>query len=406
MSTEQQLDWTDLDAAAVDVSARPGDGRRRGGRLGPPRHGDEPRARGVPAVPEAAPARPDGPDLARPRPLRPVLRAQQPDALHRSCTCPATGSPSRTSPTCASGARCTPGHPEHGHTPGVEVDHRARSARASATPSAWRWPPAASAACSTRTPRRAEPVRPHHLVHRLRRRHRGGRVGRGQLLAGHQRLGNLVAPLRRQPHLHRGRHRRSRSARTSARATRRTAGTSSGSTTARTCTDAATPALQAAARGRDRAPVVHRDAHDHRLARRRTSRTPARRTARARRRARSADQEGRSASTRTRPSTCRTTCSTTPARSSSAAAQAHAGLAAAATTPGRPANPERKALHDRLPSRTLPAGWEQALPTFRADAKGVATRKASGEVLSALAPRAARAVGRLGRPGRAATTPR
>ncbi len=49
-------------------------------------------------------------------------------------------------------------------------------------------------------------------------------------------------------------------------------------------------------------------------------------------------------------------------------------------------NPERKALHDRLTTRTLPDGWANALPTYAADAKGIATRKASGEVLAALAP--------------------
>jgi transketolase len=49
-------------------------------------------------------------------------------------------------------------------------------------------------------------------------------------------------------------------------------------------------------------------------------------------------------------------------------------------------NPERKALFDRLSRRELPAGWEKALPEFGADAKGIATRKASGEVLTALAP--------------------
>ena len=43
------------------------------------------------------------------------------------------------------------GHPEHGHTAGVETT-TARSARASATPSGWRWRPAANAVCSTRTP--------------------------------------------------------------------------------------------------------------------------------------------------------------------------------------------------------------------------------------------------------------
>jgi transketolase len=50
------------------------------------------------------------------------------------------------------------------------------------------------------------------------------------------------------------------------------------------------------------------------------------------------------------------------------------------------ANPERKALHDRLAGRILPDGWTDALPTFSADAKGVATRAASGKVLEALAP--------------------
>ncbi|GAB3154140.1 transketolase [Micromonospora sonneratiae] len=48
--------------------------------------------------------------------------------------------------------------------------------------------------------------------------------------------------------------------------------------------------------------------------------------------------------------------------------------------------PERKALHDRLAARALPAGWTEALPTWPADAKPIATRAASGKVLNALAP--------------------
>ncbi len=50
------------------------------------------------------------------------------------------------------------------------------------------------------------------------------------------------------------------------------------------------------------------------------------------------------------------------------------------------AQPERRALLDRLAARRLPDGWTSALPVFKPDEKGVATRKASGEVLSALAP--------------------
>ncbi|WP_033292752.1 transketolase [Amycolatopsis jejuensis] len=49
------------------------------------------------------------------------------------------------------------------------------------------------------------------------------------------------------------------------------------------------------------------------------------------------------------------------------------------------ANPERKKLADRLAARELPEGFADNLPTWEPDAKGVATRKASGEVLNALA---------------------
>ncbi|WP_286157044.1 transketolase [Streptomyces sp. AA4] len=49
------------------------------------------------------------------------------------------------------------------------------------------------------------------------------------------------------------------------------------------------------------------------------------------------------------------------------------------------ANPERKKLADRLSTRTLPEGFADNLPSWEPDAKGIATRKASGEVLNALA---------------------
>lgn len=49
------------------------------------------------------------------------------------------------------------------------------------------------------------------------------------------------------------------------------------------------------------------------------------------------------------------------------------------------ANPERKALYDRLSRRELPEGWTEVLPQWPADPKGIATRAASGKVLSALA---------------------
>ncbi|MCR6494726.1 transketolase [Cellulomonas sp. P24] len=49
----------------------------------------------------------------------------------------------------------------------------------------------------------------------------------------------------------------------------------------------------------------------------------------------------------------------------------------------RTANPDRAALLDRLQARALPTGWEASLPVFPAGTS-VATRAASGEVLSAL----------------------
>ncbi|MGC5531475.1 transketolase [Streptomyces sp. SR-10] len=52
----------------------------------------------------------------------------------------------------------------------------------------------------------------------------------------------------------------------------------------------------------------------------------------------------------------------------------------------RSAHPERAELLDRLREQKLPEGWADSLPVFDADPKGIATRKASGDVLTALAP--------------------
>ncbi|MGW3995758.1 transketolase [Amycolatopsis sp. NPDC004772] len=49
------------------------------------------------------------------------------------------------------------------------------------------------------------------------------------------------------------------------------------------------------------------------------------------------------------------------------------------------ANPERKKIGDRMKTRSLPEGFADNLPKWEPDAKGIATRKASGEVLNALA---------------------
>jgi transketolase len=50
------------------------------------------------------------------------------------------------------------------------------------------------------------------------------------------------------------------------------------------------------------------------------------------------------------------------------------------------AHPEQRGLLERLSAGLLPDGWTDALPEFPPDPKGMATRKASGAILNALAP--------------------
>jgi transketolase len=51
------------------------------------------------------------------------------------------------------------------------------------------------------------------------------------------------------------------------------------------------------------------------------------------------------------------------------------------------ANSERKALYERLINDDLSPGWEDVVPSWDADPKGIATRAASGKVISAIAPK-------------------
>jgi transketolase len=51
----------------------------------------------------------------------------------------------------------------------------------------------------------------------------------------------------------------------------------------------------------------------------------------------------------------------------------------------RAAYPDLAAQIDHIRNRTLPDGWQQAIPSFPTDAKGMATRDASGKVLNAIA---------------------
>jgi transketolase len=52
----------------------------------------------------------------------------------------------------------------------------------------------------------------------------------------------------------------------------------------------------------------------------------------------------------------------------------------------RKAHPDRAAEWDGLQRGILPAGWDRDIPNFPADPKGLATREAAGKVLNAIAP--------------------
>ena len=115
-----------------------------------------------------------------------------------------------------------------------------------------------------RRPRGREPVRPHHLGLRLRRRPGGGRQRRGVLAGRHPAAGQPGPRLRRQQDLHRGRHERRlhrgrrqalRGLRLARPARRRRRGPRRGRRRLRR------------RQGRDRPPVDHRAEDDHRLAR-------------------------------------------------------------------------------------------------------------------------------------------
>ena len=121
MSSKQTLEWTDADKLAVDVvralamdaveaagSGHPGTAMSLA-----------PAAYLLFQRPDAP--RPDRPGLARPRPVRAVLRPLQPDPLHPAVPVRLRPDRSRTSSHLRQWGSLTPGHPEHGHTLGVET---------------------------------------------------------------------------------------------------------------------------------------------------------------------------------------------------------------------------------------------------------------------------------------------
>ena len=77
--------------------------------------------------------------------------------------------------------------------------------------------------------------------------------------------------------------------------------------------------------------------------------------------------------------------STSATASASAARDLRDGLARARSRSTRQQYPDLADQLYRMQHRQLPDGWDQDLPTFPADAKGMAGRDASGKVLNAIA---------------------
>ena len=287
----------------------------------------------------------------------------------------------------------TPGHPERGRTPGVEVTtgplgpgHLQRRRHGHRRAHAGR----------ALQPPRPRDRRPLHLRHRQRRRHDGGRLVRGLLAGRPPRPGQADRLLRRQPHHHRRLAPTSPSARTSATASAPTAGTSCRSTTATTSRRSTAPSQQA--RAEREPPDARRRANAHRL--------------------RLAEQAGHGGGPRR-----------APRRGRGAADEAEPGLAvrravhraggSARRLSARPSSAggppkqawRRPARRVRAPltrtrrrsssacsSGACPTAGRTALPSFDEGEK-MATRAASGAVLNALAAAHAGARRRLRRPG-------
>ena len=152
--------------------------------------------------------------------------------------------------------------------------------------------------------------------------------------------------------------------------------------------------------GRDRPPVVHRAAHDHRLARA----DQAEHRQGARLRARRRRGRGHQGAARLRPGADlrgrRRGAGPRPRGRSTAAVRRTASGRAASRPGARPTPSARDAARPAERAARCPTAGPTRCPTFDPDPKGIATRAASGKVLDRAGRRAARAVGRLGRPRR------
>ena len=164
--------------------------------------------------------------------------------------------------------------------------------------------------------------------------------------------------------------------------------------------DALDAALEAA-KAETEPPVVHRAAHDHRLARPDAAEHRQGARLRARRRRGRRDQGAARLRPRARPSTSTTRSSRTPARSVDRGRAAHAEWEDALRGLARRPTPTRAALFDRLQRRSgCPTAGPTRCPTFDAGRQGHRHPHGVRQGARRARRRAARAVGRLGRPRR------
>ncbi len=398
------LQWDPIDDTRSGHRSRARGGRGGEGRKRAPRHGDEPRARGVPALPEGHAARPDRPRTGW---GATASSSRGPHLAHRStssCTWAATASSSTTSKALRTWGSLTPGHPEYGHTDGVEI-----------TTGPLGQGLASAVGFGLCRPVRARPVRagrrPRHAARSTTTS--TSIASDGDLRGGHQRRGVARSPATsssatssRSTTPTRSRSRTtptSPSPRTSPSATRRTAGTCRSvdwKKTGEYVEDVARalPGARRGRAGRDRPAVAHRPEDDHRLAvaRQAEHRQDPRLGAR-RRRARAPPRRC-SASTPSRPSRSPTRSSRTPAQVIERGAEPRTPSGRSVRRLGRGEPRAQAAARPPASPAQLPDGASSALPAFEAG-KDVATRAASAARSSTRsAGDAPRAVGRLRRP--------